>query len=60
MKEIAGKFEVAGCIALMLAVYVLFLASVTEPYRPDIAAWFEGGKAPAIARSDSLRLANRN
>jgi hypothetical protein len=60
MKEIAGKFELAGCIALMLAIYVLFLASVTEPYRPDIAAWLDGGKAPTTARSDSLRLAVRN
>jgi hypothetical protein len=63
MNESAGKLELAGCIALMLAVYGLFLASVTEPYRPDIAAWIGGGKAPAApasARADSVRLAVRN
>jgi|GEM_PF-4064483 len=60
MKETASKFELAGCIALMLAVYGLFLASVTEPYRPDIAAWIDGGKAPTGARSGTMRLAVRN
>lgn len=60
MKEIAGKFELAACIALMLAVYGLFLASVTEPYRPDIAAWIGGGKTPPGARSETMRLAVRN
>ena len=60
MNETAGKFELAGCIALLLAVYGLFLASVTEPYRPDIAAWIDGGKAPAAARPDPMRLAVRN
>jgi len=60
MNEAAGKLELAGCIALMLAVYGLFLASVTEPYRPDIAAWIDGGKSAATARPDSMRLAVRH
>ncbi len=60
MNGTAGKLELAGCIALLLAVYALFLASVTEPYRPDIAAWIDGGKTPTAARPDQMRLAIRN
>jgi hypothetical protein len=60
MREIQGKFELAGCIALMLAVYVMFLASVTDPYRPDIAAWIDGARAPATNSSNAMKIAVRN
>jgi hypothetical protein len=60
MREAQGKVELAGCIFLMLAVYVLFLASITEPYRPDIAAWIDGVKVPTITAPASARVAVRN
>lgn len=61
MREAQGKVELAGCIVLMLAVYVLFLASITEPYRPDIAAWIDGIRTAATASPDNpMRIADRN
>jgi hypothetical protein len=58
MQGAKGKIEIAGCLTLVVLVYGMFLLSVTEPYRPDILAWFRGHAAP-IGVAKELRFAER-
>ncbi len=58
MQGAKGKIEIAGCLALVVLVYGMFLLSVTEPYRPDVLAWFRGHTTP-IGVTKELRFAER-
>jgi len=58
MQGAKGKIEIAGCLALAVLVYGLFLLSVTEPYRPDVLAWFRGHVTP-IGVAKEQRFAQR-
>jgi hypothetical protein len=58
MQGAKGKIEILGCFAMALLVYGMFLLSVTEPYRPDVLAWFRGHAAP-IGIAKEVRFAER-